>query len=114
MKYIDVLGGPDIHEHFPTGWTAAFSTLFQMFKHHAEYSDGTSDPLVVSWPKGIKARSEIRNQSPTRLTSADDSSMRPTTVHRTNPLAPSASGAASQRHGRRLPEELPVSLGEAA
>ncbi|MEJ8823927.1 arylsulfatase [Variovorax humicola] len=62
MKYIDVLGGPDTYEHFPTGWAAAFSTPFQMFKRYAEYSGGTSDPLVISWPKGIKARGEIRNQ----------------------------------------------------
>ena len=62
MKYLDVLGGPDTYEHFPTGWAAAFSTPFQMFKRYAEYSGGTSDPLVISWPKGIKARGEIRNQ----------------------------------------------------
>ncbi|MEJ8826498.1 sulfatase-like hydrolase/transferase [Variovorax humicola] len=62
MKYIDVLGSPDTYEHFPTGWAVAFSTPFQMFKRYAEYSGGTSDPLVISWPKGIKARGEIRNQ----------------------------------------------------
>ena len=62
MKYLDVLGGPDTYEHFPTGWAAAFSTPFQMFKRYAEYSGGTWDPLVISWPKGIKARGEIRNQ----------------------------------------------------
>jgi len=62
IKYLDVLGSPDTYEHFPTGWAAAFSTPFQMFKRYAEYSGGTSDPLVISWPKGIKARGEIRNQ----------------------------------------------------
>ncbi|HKN45399.1 MAG TPA: sulfatase-like hydrolase/transferase, partial [Propionibacteriaceae bacterium] len=62
LKYLDALGGPDTYEHFPTGWAAAFSTPFQMFKRYAEYSGGTSDPLIISWPKGIKARGEIRNQ----------------------------------------------------
>ncbi len=62
IKYLDRLGGPDTYEHFPTGWAAAFSTPFQMFKRYAEYSGGTSDPLIISWPKGIKARGEIRNQ----------------------------------------------------
>jgi len=62
IKYLDRLGGPDTYEHFPTGWAAAFSTPFQMFKRYAQYSGGTSDPLVISWPKGIKARGEIRNQ----------------------------------------------------
>jgi arylsulfatase len=62
MKMIDKLGGPDTYEHYPTGWAVAFSTPFRMFKRYAEYSGGTSDPLVISWPKGIKARGEMRNQ----------------------------------------------------
>jgi arylsulfatase len=62
IKYIDQLGGPDTYEHFPTGWAMAFSTPFQMFKRYSEYSGGTADPLVISWPKGIKAHGEIRNQ----------------------------------------------------
>jgi arylsulfatase len=62
MKYLSVLGGPDTYEHFPTGWAAAFSTPFKMFKRYSEYAGGTCDPLVISWPKGIKARGEIRNQ----------------------------------------------------
>ena len=62
MKYLDVLGGPDTYEHFPTGWAVGFSTPFQMFKRYAQFSGGTSDPLIISWPKGIKARGEIRNQ----------------------------------------------------
>ena len=62
MKLIDRLGGPDTYEHVPTGWAAAFSTPFKMFKRYSEYAGGTCDPLVVSWPKGIKARGEVRNQ----------------------------------------------------
>ena len=62
MKLIDKLGGPDTYEHFPTGWAMATSAPFKMFKRYAEYSGGTCDPLVISWPKGIKARGEVRNQ----------------------------------------------------
>lgn len=62
MKLYDKLGGPDTYEHFPTGWAVAFSTPFQMFKRYSEYSGGTADPLVISWPKGIKAHGEVRNQ----------------------------------------------------
>jgi arylsulfatase A-like enzyme len=62
LKLIDVLGGPDTYEHFPTGWAVAFSTPFQMFKRYSEYAGGTCDPLVISWPKGIKAKGEVRNQ----------------------------------------------------
>lgn len=62
LKLLDKLGGPDTYEHYPTGWAAAFSTRFKMFKRYSEYSGGTCDPLVISWPKGIKARGEVRNQ----------------------------------------------------
>ncbi len=62
MKLIDKLGGPDTYEHYPTGWAAATSTPYKMFKRYSEYAGGTADPLVISWPKGIKARGEIRNQ----------------------------------------------------
>ena len=62
LKYLDVLGGPDTYEHYPTGWAVAFSTPFKMFKRYSEYSGGTCDPLVISWPKGIKARGEVRHQ----------------------------------------------------
>lgn len=62
MKYIDVLGGPDTYNHFPTGWAAAFSAPFKMFKRYSQFAGGTNDPLVISWPKGIKARGELRHQ----------------------------------------------------
>jgi arylsulfatase A-like enzyme len=62
LKYLDTLGGPDTYEHYPTGWAAALSTPFKMFKRYSEYSGGTCDPLVISWPQGIKARGEVRHQ----------------------------------------------------
>jgi arylsulfatase A-like enzyme len=62
MKLIDVLGGPDTYGHFPTGWAVATSAPFKMFKRYSQYAGGTCDPLVISWPKGIKARGEVRNQ----------------------------------------------------
>ncbi|SCB55528.1 arylsulfatase [Bradyrhizobium shewense] len=62
MKYLEVLGSPETYNHFPTGWAVAFSTPFQMFKRYSQFAGGTCCPLVVSWPKGIKARGEVRNQ----------------------------------------------------
>ncbi|MFN7986651.1 MAG: arylsulfatase [Thermoanaerobaculia bacterium] len=56
------LGGPDTYGHFPTGWATAFSTPYRMFKRYSQYSGGTACPLVISWPKGIKARGELRSQ----------------------------------------------------
>jgi arylsulfatase len=62
LKLLNELGGPNTYEHFPTGWAAAFSAPFKMFKRYSEYAGGTCDPLIISWPKGIKARGEVRNQ----------------------------------------------------
>jgi arylsulfatase len=62
MKAMNDLGGPNSYPHYPTGWAAAFSTPFKMFKRYSQYSGGTIDPLVISWPKGIKARGELRDQ----------------------------------------------------
>jgi arylsulfatase len=50
MKYLDVLGGPDTYNHYPTGWAVAFSTPFQMFKRYAQFAGGSCDPLVICWP----------------------------------------------------------------
>jgi arylsulfatase len=33
-----------------------------MFKRYSQYAGGTCDPLVIHWPKGIKARGELRHQ----------------------------------------------------
>jgi arylsulfatase A-like enzyme len=62
MKYIKELGGVNTYQHFPTGWAAAFSAPFKMFKRYSEYAGGTCDPLVICWPKGIRAKGEVRNQ----------------------------------------------------
>ena len=58
---LDELGSPNTYNHYPTGWAVAFSTPFKMFKRYS-YAGGTCDPLVIYWPKGIKARGEVRNQ----------------------------------------------------
>jgi arylsulfatase A-like enzyme len=62
MQYLDTLGGPETYNHYPTGWAVAFSTPFQMFKRYSQFSGGTCDPLVIHWPKGIKAKGAVRHQ----------------------------------------------------
>jgi arylsulfatase A-like enzyme len=61
LKYLDTLGGVDTYNHYPTGWAAAFSTPFQMFKRYS-HAGGTCCPMVIHWPRGIKAKGEIRHQ----------------------------------------------------
>ena len=62
MKMIDKLGSPDTYNHYPTGWAVAFSTPYRMFKRYSQYAGGTCDPLIIHWPKGIKATGEMRHQ----------------------------------------------------
>jgi arylsulfatase A-like enzyme len=62
LKYLDTLGSQDTYNHYPTGWAVAFSTPFQMFKRYSNYAGGTCDPMVIHWPKGIKAKGQVRHQ----------------------------------------------------
>ena len=61
LAMLDELGGPKTYNHYPNGWAMAFNTPFKMWKRY-EFNGGTSDPCVISWPAGMKARGEIREQ----------------------------------------------------
>ena len=61
LAHLDDLGSPNTYNHYPTGWAMAFSTPFRMFKRYS-YQGGVCDPMVVHWPKGIKAKGGIRHQ----------------------------------------------------
>jgi arylsulfatase len=61
LAKLDELGGPKTYNHYPNGWAMAFNTPFKMWKRY-EFNGGTSDPCVISWPKGIKAHGELREQ----------------------------------------------------
>ena len=58
---IDDIGGPDTHSNFPWGWAMASNTPLKRYKQNT-HGGGIRDPLVVSWPKGIAARGEMRHQ----------------------------------------------------
>lgn len=62
LAMIDKLGSPETYNHYPTGWAVAFSTPYRMFKRYSQYAGGTCDPLIIHWPKGIKAKGELRHQ----------------------------------------------------
>ena len=61
LALLDELGGTKTYNHYPNGWAMAFNTPFKMWKRY-EFEGGTSDPCIISWPNGIKARGEIRDQ----------------------------------------------------
>mgnify|MGYP006278101821 CR=1 FL=1 len=61
LEAMDDLGGPEYFNHYPWGWTWAGNTPFRRWKRET-YRGGASDPLVVSWPEGIDAAGEVREQ----------------------------------------------------
>lgn len=59
---IDKLGTPEAYNHYSAGWAHAMDTPFQWFKSVASHLGGTRNGMVMSWPKGIKAKGEMRTQ----------------------------------------------------
>jgi arylsulfatase A-like enzyme len=62
LARIDELGGTTSYNHYNTGWAWAFDTPFPYWKRFAGYEGGTADLCLVSWPKRIAARDEVRHQ----------------------------------------------------
>jgi len=62
IDYIDDWGGPTTFPHFAIGWAWAGNTPFQWTKQVASHFGGTRNGMVLHWPKGIKAKGEIRSQ----------------------------------------------------
>jgi arylsulfatase A-like enzyme len=62
MRRLDDLGGTNSYNHYNTGWAWAFDTPFPYWKRFAGYEGGVSDILLVSWPKGIDASGDVRDQ----------------------------------------------------
>ena len=61
LQYLDELGSPTTYNHYPNGWAWAFNTPFKMWKRY-NFEGGVADPLIISWPKGIRAAGELRTQ----------------------------------------------------
>ncbi|HEY4990602.1 MAG TPA: arylsulfatase, partial [Nakamurella sp.] len=59
---LDDLGSPKTYNHYSTGWAMAFNTPFKMWKRYASFEGGTADPCIISWPAGIAAHGEVREQ----------------------------------------------------
>jgi len=59
---LDKLGGPESYNHYAVGWAHAMDTPYQWTKQVASHWGGTRNGTIVHWPKGIKAKGEIRSQ----------------------------------------------------
>jgi arylsulfatase A-like enzyme len=59
---IDDFGSPKAYNHYAVSWAHAMDTPFQWTKQVASHWGGTRNGAIVHWPKGIKAKGEVRSQ----------------------------------------------------
>jgi len=62
LPHLDDWGGPSTFPHFAIGWAWAGDTPFQWTKQIASHYGGTTNGVVIHWPRGIKAKGELRSQ----------------------------------------------------
>ncbi len=61
LEHYDEWGTENTYAHYATGWTMAGNTPFKRWKRNV-FNGGIADPFIISWPKGIAARGEMRTQ----------------------------------------------------
>jgi arylsulfatase A-like enzyme len=59
---LDKFGGAEAYNHYAVGWAHAMDTPYQWTKQVASHWGGTRNGTIVHWPRGIKAKGEIRSQ----------------------------------------------------
>jgi len=62
VKVMDEWGSPETYPHMAAGWAVAFDSPFEWTKQVASSFGGTRNGMVVHWPKGIKAKNQVRSQ----------------------------------------------------
>jgi arylsulfatase len=62
LKKADDIGTWKTYNHYPVGWANAMCTPLQWTKQIASHYGGTRNGMVISWPKGIVAKNELRTQ----------------------------------------------------
>jgi len=62
MQHLDEFGGRNSYNHYAVGWAHAMCCPYQWTKQVASHFGGTRNGLIIHWPKGIKAKGELRNQ----------------------------------------------------
>ncbi len=61
LRHLDDWGTVRSYPNYAWGWAWAGNTPLRRWKRYL-HQGGMSDPCIVSWPKGIAARGEIRGQ----------------------------------------------------
>ena len=62
LKHYDEWGSESTYPHYPAGWAVAMDSPFSYTKQVASDFGGTRNGMVIHWPKGIKAKGEVRSQ----------------------------------------------------
>jgi arylsulfatase len=62
LAHHDEWGGPSTYPHMAAGWAVAGDTPFSWTKQVASNFGGTRNGMVVSWPKRVTAKGEVRSQ----------------------------------------------------
>jgi hypothetical protein len=60
--HIREFGTPAAYNHFAVGWAHAMDTPYQWTKQVASHWGGTRNGTILHWPRGIKAKGEVRTQ----------------------------------------------------
>lgn len=62
LPRLDEIGSPTAFNHYPVGWAHAMDCPYRWTKQVASHFGGTRNGMVLSWPNGIEAQGEIRQQ----------------------------------------------------
>ncbi len=62
MKSLEEWGEAGTYPHFALGWAVAGNAPFAYTKQVGGDFGGSTNGMVVHWPRGVKARGELRNQ----------------------------------------------------
>jgi arylsulfatase len=62
LKFLDKWGNHETYPHMAAGWAVMFDTPYTWTKQVASDHGGTKVGMVIHWPKGIKAKGELRTQ----------------------------------------------------
>ena len=62
LTKIDQWGSPETYPHMAGGWAVMFDTPYKWTKQMCNDFGGTKVGMTIHWPKGIKAKDELREQ----------------------------------------------------
>lgn len=62
LQHLDQWGGPNTYPHFAVGWAVAGNTPFALTKQVGGDLGGSTNGMVVHFPRRIEAKGEVRSQ----------------------------------------------------